>query len=108
MAYADVVYATLSVTVTKLLSPMRRKERITRFRAKSRVMHHMASAVVYSRKTVPNQDARPVSDRSSTKTEAVKEDIKLRRKKRKGDWKKQKEEKHGAGTFGHGRDSPGP
>ncbi len=54
-AYADVVYATLSAMMTELLSTARRKERFARFRARQRVMHHMASAVVYGKKFVPDE-----------------------------------------------------
>ncbi len=93
MAYANVVYATLSAMVTELLSSVRRTGRFTRFRARQRVMHHMASTVVYGKKIVPDEDVRPVSERGRNKTDAVKEDIARRRKKRKEDWKRHKEKK---------------
>ncbi len=75
-------------------------------------MHHMASTVVYGKKSVPEQDVRPVSERGSNKTGAMKEQIAHRRKKRKEDWKRHKEKKRvvffGAGTFGRGRRGPCP
>ncbi len=86
-ASALVVYATLSVMVTELASSARRKEPFARFRASKSVLPHMASTVVYGRKIAPDQDVRLVSERDSNKTEAVKEDSRLRSKKRKDDWK---------------------
>ncbi len=73
-------------------------------------MHHMALTAVYGKKFVLEQDVRPVSERGSNKTDAMKEHIACRWKKRKEDWKRHKQKKRvlffGPGTFGHDRRGP--
>ncbi len=64
----------------------------------------MALTVVYGSKVVSEQDLRLISERGSSETDAVKEDIKMHRIRRKEELQKYKDQRRvvifGKGTFG--------
>lgn len=106
-AYTDAMYEIVFVMVAELLTAARRSKRFSRSRATLRVMHHIASTAVYGGKLVSEQDLQPVSERGSSKTDAVKENIKRCWMRHKEEWQKHKRKRcvvfFGKGTFGRSR-----